>query len=247
MLLMADQMRWDCLGITNPAIKTPNLDRLTSQRRALPACLRANARLPAMSRLGVTGQYPSTHGATHNRTMLDPQHPQLMGQHFRDAGYWTHFIGKSHLSWCHGDLTPEGPRANPPPRFLPRLARPVVRLRARRHQRRPQHRSARLQHALRCVARRPRLRYLRSISAKPPTPITVPGNYPRNGTTHDGLPTRSSTLDGAASNGQPFLINANFQDPHNPCMVPEPWASMYDPKCDSDLRLQTRRTGLLSR
>ena len=28
---MADQQRWDCLGVLNPQIKTPNLDRLARQ------------------------------------------------------------------------------------------------------------------------------------------------------------------------------------------------------------------------
>lgn len=29
--------------------------------------------------------------------------------------------------------------------------------------------------------------------------------------------------------GRPFFLSINFQDPHNPCMVPEPWDKMYKP------------------
>lgn len=38
-----------------------------------------------------------------------------------------------------------------------------------------------------------------------------------------------SALDAAEASGKPFFLWSSFQDPHNPCMVPEPWASMYDP------------------
>ena len=33
----------------------------------------------------------------------------------------------------------------------------------------------------------------------------------------------------AAGGGEPFLVWASFQDPHPVYLVPEPWASMYDP------------------
>lgn len=36
-------------------------------------------------------------------------------------------------------------------------------------------------------------------------------------------------IDRARRQDRPFLLHVNFQDPHNPCLAPEPWASMYDP------------------
>jgi len=36
-------------------------------------------------------------------------------------------------------------------------------------------------------------------------------------------------LEGAAADGRPFVIMANFHDPHPPYLVPEPWAGLYDP------------------
>jgi arylsulfatase A-like enzyme len=36
-------------------------------------------------------------------------------------------------------------------------------------------------------------------------------------------------IDKAAAEGNPFFVWASFHDPHPPYIVPEPWASMYDP------------------
>ena len=38
-----------------------------------------------------------------------------------------------------------------------------------------------------------------------------------------------NAIEKCKENQQPFFMWINFQDPHNPCMVPEPWTSMYDP------------------
>lgn len=63
LLLFSDQQRWDTLGVLNPQIRTPNLDRLARGgmlfERAYapkPVCLPCRASL-------LTGQYSATHGA----------------------------------------------------------------------------------------------------------------------------------------------------------------------------------------
>lgn len=94
LLILSDQQRWDTLGMLNPAIKTPNLDRLAASgilfERAYPptpVCLPCRAAL-------LTGQYSSRNGATHNQTQLHQSHSPLLSTVLRDRGYYTHIIGK---------------------------------------------------------------------------------------------------------------------------------------------------------
>src|SRR5690606_23508184 len=38
-----------------------------------------------------------------------------------------------------------------------------------------------------------------------------------------------AAIERSVAAGRPFFSWASFQDPHPPYLVPEPWASMYDP------------------
>lgn len=96
LLITSDQQHWFTLGINNPKIKTPNLDRLanmgTNFTRAYcpnPTCTPTRATL-------ITGQYPSQHGAFTLGTKL-PEHIPTLGQYLHDDGYQTTLIGKAHF------------------------------------------------------------------------------------------------------------------------------------------------------
>jgi uncharacterized sulfatase len=43
-----------------------------------------------------------------------------------------------------------------------------------------------------------------------------------------------AAIDRAQKDGKPFFLWSSFQDPHNPYVTPEPWASMYDPSSMSE-------------
>ncbi|MEM1164681.1 MAG: sulfatase-like hydrolase/transferase [Planctomycetota bacterium] len=96
LLLTSDQQHWSTLGVLNPRIHTPNLDRLaamgTNLTRAYctnPTCTPSRASL-------ITGMYPSAHGAYTLGTKLPEQVPTL-GDHLRGAGYVSTLIGKAHF------------------------------------------------------------------------------------------------------------------------------------------------------
>jgi uncharacterized sulfatase len=96
LLITSDQQHWFTLGINNPKIKTPNLDRLckmgTNFTRAYcpnPTCTPTRATL-------ITGQYPSQHGAFTLGTKL-PENVPTLGDYLHDDGYWTALIGKAHF------------------------------------------------------------------------------------------------------------------------------------------------------
>ncbi|MBW7456715.1 sulfatase-like hydrolase/transferase, partial [Paenibacillus sepulcri] len=108
--LMTDQQRWDCIGLYNPAIKTPNIDKLAESGIVYnQAVCQAPMCVPSRSSM-MLGLYPSqlgvrtNHGGLYDEDKLpaDPL-PELM----RKAGYQTAGFGKTH--WNHGHRNPVPP------------------------------------------------------------------------------------------------------------------------------------------
>ncbi|MDO5416843.1 MAG: sulfatase-like hydrolase/transferase [Lachnospiraceae bacterium] len=93
-----DQQRFDSTGMGhNPCGLTPNFDRMamngTFARRAFtpqPVCGPARAVLQ-------TGMYATSTGNYHNGVVLTRDH-KTMADYFNEAGYFTGYIGKWHLS-----------------------------------------------------------------------------------------------------------------------------------------------------
>jgi arylsulfatase A-like enzyme len=101
-------MRYDCIGAHgNPAIHTPNLDRLVEGGVTLENCYGQNP-LCMPSRVSfMTGQYPCRTGVLCNGQELAPDHAPVAPRCFGAANYETAQIGKLHLQ-CHNerDLDP---------------------------------------------------------------------------------------------------------------------------------------------
>lgn len=97
LLLMADQLRMDCVGAYgNRVIHTPNLDRLAHEgvcfRNAYsttPTCT------PARSAL-LTGLGPWSHGMLGYSNMASLPYPVEKPRAMAEAGYYTTSIGKNH-------------------------------------------------------------------------------------------------------------------------------------------------------
>lgn len=106
LFITTDQHRADCLGCYgNPAIRTPNLDRLAAEgvrmTRAYvnnPLCMPSRATL-------LTGRYPRAHRVWCNGVAL-PASEVSFGQLLGEAGYRTGCVGKMHF-------TPYGAEARP--------------------------------------------------------------------------------------------------------------------------------------
>jgi len=230
LVLMSDQQRWDTLGCLNPSIKTPALDRLAAEgtvfERAYPTC---PVCLPCRTSY-LTGQYPSSTRANHNHTELPESVTPTLGSTFRDRGYYTHMIGKSHFSNCHDPLTKESAphihnveyyRSWKGPWYGFERADISIGHSTEKHAC-GMHYGAWLEdHGV------DRQQYFGHTSYEQYGPWDLPEEF------HSSKWVADMVIDGigaAQKRDQPFLIWANFQDPHNPCMVPEPWASMYDPE-----------------
>ena len=97
--LMTDQQRWDALGVVNPLVKTPNLDRLAREgilyRQAVcqtPMCVPSRYSM-------MLGKYSSEIGVlTNGQTIAeDADLPgATLPERFRRAGYQTAGFGKTH-------------------------------------------------------------------------------------------------------------------------------------------------------
>jgi arylsulfatase A-like enzyme len=96
--LMDDQHRWDTLGVVNPAVKTPHLDRLArSGIRYSQAVCQAPMCVPSRNSM-MLGLYPNQTGILRNGPGIADGHlpaPPL-AELFRRAGYQTAGFGKTH-------------------------------------------------------------------------------------------------------------------------------------------------------
>ena len=227
------------MGAHTPLLQTPNLDRLAAGGVSVDRAYCPNP-LCTPSRASIlTGQYPSTHGAWTLGTKLDESATTVSGL-LTDAGYATSLIGKAHLQPLAS--IPTQTSIETPDTFrglglLARIPRAVLRLRPHRDHSQPRRRA---------VGRGP-LCALDGGRTASPTGRTTSANLDGSGAReyHWDLPADQhyttwtaertiARLEAAAEAqaggaDEPFFTWASFHDPHPPYLVPEPWASMYDP------------------
>lgn len=97
-LLMADQMRGDCLGIAgHPDVKTPNLDSLAwegirypNAYSACPSCVPARASL-------YTGMSQRKTGRVGYEDLVPWTYPHTLAGELSKSGYYTQCVGKMHV------------------------------------------------------------------------------------------------------------------------------------------------------
>ena len=96
--LMDDQHRWDALGIVNPAVHTPALDRLAQNGVFFDQAVCQAPMCIASRNSMMLGLYPNQIGILRNEPGIPDEalpNPTL-AQVFRDAGYQTAGFGKTH-------------------------------------------------------------------------------------------------------------------------------------------------------
>lgn len=220
--IMADQLRYDCVGANgNRIIKTPHLDRLAEQSANFSnAFVQAPVCVPSRASF-FTGRYPHSHRNRVNYTPLAASEV-LLPARLKAAGYRTAIVGKSHL-YYHYPPTAEEARltgfelvdlhdgvpftdpwsayaqwrqVNDPLRNIPyrRLARTVPQLRA-------------------------------GLPAGA-NPWRAAIDECFTDTSWTGLRTRER-LKELAADGQPFFLFCSFWKPHSPYEVSVPFDSMY--------------------
>ena len=234
LLITSDQQHWSAWGGMNTEVKTPNLDRLaaegTTYTRAYtvnPTCTPARASI-------ITGQYPSQHGAWSLGTKL-PESVPTVGDSLREAGYRTALIGKAHFQQLLDHPQYRSIESNPHQQNLdwwrsftgPFYGFEDVRM-ARNHG--DEYHVG--QHYALWMEEKG-FRDWRACFWKPAGTAepqygawNLPEAYHTDAWISETVCDRLAAYAGA---GDPFFLWASFLDPHPPYLVPEPWASMYDP------------------
>lgn len=209
-VLVADQLRFDALGTNgNPLCRTPNIDALAgngaSFRRAYTSCPLCS---PARASI-LTGLFPHRHGLLTNsgqgQTAEELPEPQAtFSRILTESGYTCGYVGKWHV----------GRRLGPADwGFDEKPSQSLS-------------------------------QYLSSFRGKPrvSNPISSEVNQTRFvlAASRDGDPHQDQTgycvqegvrmISRLVRADRPFLVRIDFVAPHPPYIVPEPYASMYDPE-----------------
>ncbi len=237
LLITSDQQHWSALGSVNPDIRTPCLDGLaaggTRFDRAYcpnPTCTPSRASI-------LTGMMPSQHGAWSLGTKLREDIPTLPGL-LGGAGFFTALVGKAHLQ----------PLASRPGHESIECQPTLGDLGFWRGFHGPwygfEHVETARMHAAEShvgghyavwMEERGLKNWRDFFEPWPPDPAKAAELYR---TRMWALPeefhysrwTSERTVAAMEMAGErPFFIWSSFHDPHPPYLVPEPWASMYDP------------------
>ncbi len=235
LLITSDQQHWNTLGITNPEVSTPNLDCLARSGTVFTRAYTVNPTCTPTRASMITGLYPSQHGAWALGTKL-PETEHTVGEDFQQAGYRTTLIGKAHFQPLRG--TEEFPSLESYPvmqdlEFWRKYNGPFYGFEhielARNHGD-----EAHVGQHYAIWMEEKGLQNWRDYF-RPPTGTNdsqehtwlIPEEY------HYGtwIAERSCALmEEYVKNEEPFFLWSSFLDPHPPYLVPEPWASMYDPE-----------------
>lgn len=99
-LITGDHLRWNHVAANgNPAILTPNLDRLAREGTSFTGCCTVGVACSPNRASLFTGRYPSSHGIMNNGIPLRETEVTLT-HILRDRGYYTGQMGKLHF-WPH--------------------------------------------------------------------------------------------------------------------------------------------------
>ncbi len=237
LLITSDQQHWDTLSCLGSQVRTPNLDRLASRgtlfNRAYcpnPTCTPSRASI-------LTGQYPSQHGAYALGTkLMEDRH--TVGEDFLAHGYTTNLVGKAHFQQLHSNGYPSV-ESYPLLQDLdfwrsfnenhtPWYGFGHVEL-ARNHTDEAhvgQHYAIWMEENGLTDWRRFFKAPTGTVTGKQFGAWDLPERYHYN----TWIAERSCALmTEAQAADQPFFLWSSFFDPHPDYLVPEPWASMYNP------------------
>jgi len=243
LLITSDQQHASTLGSVNDRIKTPALDRLCAEGVRFDRAYCPNPTCTPTRASMITGMYPSQHGAWSLGTKLFEDVPTVGGM-LSEAGYFTALVGKAHFQPLATAEGMESLECQPLLRDLdfwrgftgPWYGFDHVEV-ARNHgdeSHAGQHYAIWMEakglgdwrHYFRdwphVDREKDRQRYYDADARRWSLPQDM--HY-----THWTGERTVARIEAAAAEDKPFFIWSSFHDPHPPYIVPEPWASMYDP------------------
>lgn len=238
LLITSDQHHFDFLGVTRPGLRTPHLDRLAREGTRFdraytcsPVCSPSRATI-------VTGMYPSVHGCWNLGVKLAEDVPTV-GERFQEAGYRTALLGKAHfqpLASAPGQESLETPARFRDLDFWRGFHGPWYGFEEVAVHRNHADEAWAGQHYGIWLEERGVTdweRYFRGGGSPPDILQPRHGAWDLPEEHHYGAFVAEKTIaaiERAGDEDRPFFAWASFADPHPPYLVPEPWASLYDPE-----------------
>ena len=248
LFITTDQQHYMAMGYRNPEVNTPNLDRLVEQGMTFHRAYTPNPTCTPTRASWLTGQYPSQHGAYSLGTKLLEDRTTL-GEYLRPHGVKSALVGKAHFHPLFG--TDEFPSLESYPLLHDLEYWDAHRSRlfgfdrvelARNH--------TDESHAGQHYALWMRERGLsnwrdyflpnKGDQRVAGDPLVDSPHQPRRSGQAWDIPEEyhynawiaertNAFMCEYAERGERFFLWASFFDPHPQYMVPEPYASMYDP------------------
>ena len=234
LFITSDQQHWSALGYLNPEISTPNLDRLVRRGTIFQRAYTVNPTCTPTRASWITGLYPSQHGAYSLGTKL-MEHVPTVGDIFQEHGYQTTLVGKAHFQPLKGTDQFTSLESYPILHDLdfwrdfhgPFYGFQHVEL-ARNHT----DESHAGQHYALWMEEKGYSDWSKYFlpnhdPLQPGQPWEIPEEIHYNA----WIAERTNALMAQyRQDDRPFFLWASFFDPHPQYMVPEPYASMYDPE-----------------
>ncbi len=248
LLITSDQQHWDTLGVTNPKIKTPALDRLCREGTRFDKAYTVNPTCTPSRGSLITGLYPSEHGAWTLGTKV-PEDLPTVGEQFVEAGYVTHLIGKAHFHPLKSTWDQPSLECQPTLRdldFWREFTGPwygFQRIELARNHTDESHAGQHYAIWMEEKGLKDWRDYFQPLpgeqSKNAPGAAKGTLGYER-GDGHWSLPEEYhyttwtaertiANIEQAVQDDRPFFTWASFHDPHPPYILSEPWASMYAP------------------
>ncbi len=250
LFITSDQQHYMAMGYLNPEVHTPNLDRLVQSGMVFTRAYTVNPTCTPTRASWITGLYPSQHGAYSLGTKL-PEDVPTLGGCFSAAGYATALVGKAHFQPLASTAEYPSLEAYPTLHDLdfwrgfngPFYGFDHVEL-ARNH---TDESHVGQHYALWLTEKTGGLdwrKYFQPTAECFPEHPGYPDSSRRKHANGEGtwdipealhyntwIAERTNALmTQYAREGKPFLLWASFFDPHPPYLVPEPYASLYDPE-----------------
>lgn len=231
LLITTDQQHADTIqGLGNPAIQTPNLDRLVHEGVSFDRAYVANPVCSPSRSSILTGQYPSQHGCWNIGVSL-PEEKRTLSQALSEHGYETVLFGKAHFKAVLSEESFEAP-----PHIFDRDFW--------RHWDGPYYGFQKVAmvhgHADELSSQGMHYGAWLEEQGVDTGKYFGPKGYHREGSwdlpeeLHYTRWTANQTIEflqhhNNRNEQKPFFAWCSFQDPHNSYLVQEPWASMYNP------------------
>ncbi len=234
LFITSDQQHWRAMGYLNPEVKTPNLDRLVKRGMTFHRAYTVNPTCTPTRASWITGLYPSQHGAYSLGTKLMEDVPTV-GDRFQQHGYRTALVGKAHFQPLQG--TPEYPSLESYPilhdlDFWRGFHGPFYGFEHVELARNHTDESHAGQHYALWMEEKGHKDWRKYFqpahaSVRPGEPWDIPEEIHYNAWIAERT---NALMEQYRRDGEKFFLWASFFDPHPQYMVPEPYASMYDPQ-----------------